>query len=232
MIHRMNLLTSTLVALSLLSVASGCTSSAFLKDPGKLIGRPRIEQNVSRILCLWEPSQGTGLDDKPSRGFSGQVLFFGGREESAARISGAVRILVYDNFDASKDDPEPLHTFAFDAKAWDVHRREGSLGHSYSVFIPYNQKHKDTANCAVKVEYTSPEGHLVQSDMIEVLLPGKSAQAATSSTAFRRNITKDYAHLPGRSQSVRQASFEESAPSAGIATEAKLESMTIKLPRR
>lgn len=232
MIHRMNRLTLTLVALPLLLVATGCTSSAFLKDPGKLIGRPRIERHVSRILCLWEPSQGTGLDDKPARGFSGQIMFFGGRDESAARISGDVRILVYDNYDASIDDPEPMHTFAFDANAWDVHRSEGSLGHTYSVFIPYNQKHKNVANCGVKVEYTSPDGHRIHSDTIEVLLPGKSAQAPASATALRRNITREYSHLPGRSNSVRQTSFQESGDGNATGSPDKLESMTIKLPRR
>lgn len=216
------------VLLSLTSLSIGCTSSAFLKDPGRLIGRPHIEKNVTRVLCLWEPSQGTGLDDKPARGFSGQILFFGPRDESAARVRGEVRILEFDQFDGEVDEPQALHTFVFDADAWDGHRKEGSLGHSYSVFIPYLPKHKDAVNCALRVEFTSADGRVVRSDMIEVMLPGKAAQAST--TAFRRNVTRDYTYRPGGSSSVRRASFEESGSEA--APYDKLESTTIKLPRR
>ena len=37
--------------------------------------------------------------------------------------------------------------------SWEVHRTEGTLGHSYSVFIPYmNTANKDQVNCGLKVE--------------------------------------------------------------------------------
>lgn len=216
----------TSLAVALLVSSFGCAStSTLLRDPGRLIGKSRPEKNVARVLCLWEPSQGTGVDGKPARGFAGQILFFGGRDDAAVRIDGDVRILEYSNFSSDDDEPVPLHTFTFKSDAWDVHRTEGSLGHSYSVFIPYMEKHKNTVNCGLKVEFIGKDGRVVASDTTEVLLPGKGSMASTS--PMQRSVTRNISRKAGASPSSHavQSHINDDKP-------ATLETTTIALPRR
>ena len=173
----------------LILIGSGCSSTSLFRDPGQLIGRPKFQSQVARILCLWEPAQGTGVDGKAARGFAGQILFFGPGSDAAVRVSGEVRISEYDNFDADGDEMEPLHVFTFSADAWDVHRTEGTLGHSYSVFVPYMQKHKDAAQCALRVEFVNSDGRVVASDTTEVMLPGKKSMRTAA--PMQRSISRE-----------------------------------------
>ena len=212
--------------LMMASVIGFATTSTLVRDPGRLIGKPRAEQHISRVLCLWEASKGTGVDGKPARGFVGQILFFGGGNDAAVQVDGDVRIIEYDAYSADQDDPTPLHTFTFKADAWDVHRTEGSLGHSYSVFIPYMQKHKDTVNCGLRVEFVGPDGRVTASDMTEVLLPGRGSLASTG--PLQRAVIQNSSRRVGANsnQHLRpEALSEKKDPS-------KLETTTIALPAR
>lgn len=199
----------SLAVITILLSVTGCMSSSattVLKDPGRLIGRPRAEKNVVKVLCLWEPSQGTGVDGKPCRGFAGQILFFGPTDKSAVRVQGDVRITEYEPYDPDAEEfPEPLHTFNFSADAWDVHSTEGSLGVSYSVFIPYMKKHRDAAHCGVKVEFLSPDGQPVASDITAIVLPAKMS---SSTSALKRDVVK-HAQAPIKSKTISSSEQSE-----------------------
>ena len=185
------------VPVLLLMCLSGCSSTSMflespgevVRDPGRLVGKPRVEKHVMRIVTIWEPSHGKGMDDRNARGFAGQILFFGPGGESGVRVRGKVWVSVYDNYDKDADtDPVLLHRFEFDADAWEAHRGEGTLGHSYSVFIPYTNRHKDQVNCALKVEFQGEDGNKVSSQETEVLLPGRNTRdiAASRTRGFVR----------------------------------------------
>ena len=177
------------VSASLITVLfCGCASSTALfhdpsllvKDPGSLVGRPRIEKNVARVVPLWEATTGQGVDGKNARGFTGQILFFGSGCETGARVHGKVNIYVYDNFDPdSLDDPELLHTFSFEPDAWEVHRAEGTFGHSYCVFVPYTNQHRNQVHCGLKVEIVLDDGRTISSRPTDVLLPGQHGGSET-----------------------------------------------------
>lgn len=233
----MKTLTLGLLASASLSLAlsCGCASSTALirdpsmlvRDPGRLVGHPRVEKNVARVVSIWEPSTGKGLDDRNSRGFAGQILFFGPGCETGARVRGKVNIYQYDHFDPDAEDyPEPLHTFAFEPDAWEVHRTEGTLGHSYSVFIPYmNTANKDQVNCGLKVEIVLEDGRKVSTVTTQVLLHGKNhgALAAGKTRGFVQQ------HRIGPEVGAKPLVYNSESPQAAPR---KLETLSIPLPRK
>ena len=213
---------------------SGCVSTTTLirdpavlvKDPGSLVGHPRIEKNVARVVALWEPATGKGVDDKNARGFAGQILFFGSGCETGARVHGTVNIYEYDNYRAdSVDEPELLHTFTFDPDAWDVHRGQGTFGHSYSVFIPYMNQRKDQVRCGMKVEIVLEDGRRISTGETEVMLPGQrgGSQAAEPTRGFVRQnqIRSNTTALSGTGSSGDPPSQPRT-----------LETLSIPLPKR
>ena len=168
----------------------GCSASTALirdpamlvKDPGSLVGHPKFEKNVARVVAIWESSTGTDVDARNCRGFAGQILFFGPECQTGVRVRGVVNIYEFDHYDQeSENNPEPLHTFSFVSDAWEVHRTEGSLGHSYSVFIPYMSQNKDQVNCGLKVEIVLEDGRKVTTPITQVMLHGKNSKAAAIS---------------------------------------------------
>jgi hypothetical protein len=196
-----------------------------LRDPGRVIGRPKVEKNVVRIVTLWEAAQGRDPSDKPARGFAGQILFFGPNGETGARVHGRVVIYEYDNYESdSIDEPEPLHSFTFEPDAWDVHRTEGTLGHSYSCFIPYMNRHRDQVHCGLRVEFIGEDGRRVSSEIVEVMLPSRSASAKAAS------LTRGFVRETqlGRNPVIHQVQVAE--PDDQKAK--KLESVSIPLPKK
>jgi hypothetical protein len=226
-------LTTALLAALTLGLTLGCNTSGsifrdpgmLVKDPGRIVGRPKIERNVARIVTLWEASQGKDPSDKPARGFAGQILFFGPHGDTGSRIHGTVVIYEYDNYDAdSLDDPEPLHSFKFEPDAWDLHRTEGTLGHSYSCFIPYMSKNRDQVKCGLKVEFIDDAGRKVTSEIVEVLLPSRSA--TTKAAAATRGFVRE-SQIGGKPlvQKILSAEAEPDKPRT-------LDSLSIPLPKR
>lgn len=210
-----------------LSMISGCstssllqTSSSVMNAPSAMIKAVRAPDPVSKLLCLWEPAEGQGLDEKPSRGFAGQIMFFSPGKDSPVKVKGVVTIFEYIDYDPDAEDPQPDHVFTFDSGAWEAHRAEGTLGHSYNVFLPYVKKDKGHSVCALRVEIETEDGRKVSSPYTEVTLASKTSQRAGS--AMHREIVKRSQHS--------NASESKMPEGLEVKEQRKLESMTISLP--
>lgn len=225
---------SRIIAVGLIvATICGCSASTALinnprvlvKDPGSLVGHPRIEKNVARVVSIWEPSTGKGIDDRNCRGFAGQILFFGPSCETGVRVRGKVNIYEYDHYNEDSEEiPQPLHTFAFEPDAWEIHRTEGSLGHSYSVFIPYMSKNRDQVNCGLKVEIVLEDGRKVSTPTTEVLLHGKNSNALAGGQT--RGFVRENRIGP------KVVSEPVVATGDSNGSERKMETFSIPLPKR
>lgn len=202
---------------------SGCSSinmtkpSSLVSAPLKAVGLKKSPR-VAKILCLWEAAEGQGLDEKPSRGFAGQVMFFGYGEATPIKTDGIVRIYEYTDYDPDEAEPEPAHVFVFDNGGWNAHMAEGTLGRTYNVFLPYVEKKTNHVVCALRVEYESKDGRKTSSPFTQVTLAAKTSSKPAA--ALTRNIVKK------KESGIRQVSGEQPQK----VPERKLESTTIKLP--
>ena len=153
--HRLHML-----SFLLLLATAGCADTAFIQSRGKFLRGAHNKtqaRQAARILCLWEAAEGQGLDGQPSRGFAGQILFFGPGDAAPFPVHGTIRIFEYDNFDPNENSPKPIHAFVFDDGGWNAHRSESTMGESYNVFLPYVKHHAGRAKCALKVEFTAEQ---------------------------------------------------------------------------
>jgi len=192
------------------------TSSSMLNAPAAMLKAARAPDPVSKMLCLWEAAEGQGLDEKPARGFAGQIMFFTHGKASPIKVNGIVRIFEYVDFDADDEDPTPTHVFTFDSGAWNAHRAEGTLGQSYNVFLPYVQKDKGHAVCALRVEIETEDGRKVSSPFTEVTLASKTSNRPAK--AMQRDIVDRTEKTNSKDQTPKLAEVR------------KLDSMTIPLP--
>ncbi|MEP3481370.1 MAG: hypothetical protein ABJZ55_19165 [Fuerstiella sp.] len=223
-----NCVQKTLVALFAAStlIVSGCSSSSFLKTSSALLKAPvdfvsgkSRQKSVAKILCLWEAAEGQGLDEKPSRGFAGQVMFFEYGNPTPVQIAGDVVIYQYKDYDPEAEEHTLLHTFRFDAGAWQAHRTQGTLGDSYNVFLPFTEKHKDRVTCALRVEMTLENGSKISSPYTEVNLAGKKVRISDAQrNAFIRNR-----QIGGKSVTT--------APTPKLSAQQSLDTLTIELPK-
>lgn len=128
---------------------------------------------VVRIVSLWEPAEGTGLNGGPSRGFAGQILFFTPNNSSPIPVKGTIDIYEFDDMGTAEEQAKPIHKFRFDSGGWNAHLGEGTLGPGYNVFLPYVKKHGYKTTCALRIRFTPADGGSpVYSELSSITLPG------------------------------------------------------------
>src|SRR5262249_41391086 len=133
---------------------------------------------VIRILGVWEPATGIGLDNKTTRGFSGQIYFFTQGSELAAAVDGDVRVYVFVDEGRPEDQMLELDEDNFDAKTWNAFLAKGPLGATYSVFIPYIRPGNHEAKCTLRIRYKPTNGPVAYSEFVNICLEGKKKSGA------------------------------------------------------
>ena len=165
-----------LVMLLMISTSTtGCTSLAVSNwewMSAKKFATPK--KPVIEILALWEPAEGKGVDGMPTRGFSGQIMFFQHNNSSPIYAKGEVMIHLYDDQGDLEQQSKPLHQYKFDAGAWQVHAIDSTLGPAYQVFIPYVRKGRNKVECGLRVQLSQKNAPEIYSRMISVKLEGKN----------------------------------------------------------
>jgi hypothetical protein len=175
------------VVFSVLLVLSGCTTTSLFSKLAHKQKFPKAtaDNPAVRCLCLWEPSEGTGVDNKPSRGVSGQIFFFTRGGASSVEVDGDVRIYLFDDEGSADAQAQPLHQFDFLAGSWKAHLTSTQFGPAYQLFVPYSRKGHHQAELALRVRHTPPNGAPLYSDLARVTLPGyERAKAKEGSDAY------------------------------------------------
>ncbi len=129
---------------------------------------------VVQIICIWQPSEGRDPTGRPCRGFAGQILFLANRGSLPVQVDGDVRIYLFDDQGAPEEQTKPLHQFDFDSKSWAPHLTKGTLGPTYSVFVPYMRLGTNEAKCALRVRLKTDNQPAIFSDMAMIPLDGKT----------------------------------------------------------
>lgn len=162
------------VLLIALLACTGCTTTSLfskLAHKQKFI-KATADNPAVRCLCLWEAAEGTGVDNKPSRGVSGQIFFFTRGNVSSVEVDGDVRIYLFDDQGAPEDQAQPLHQFDFKEGTWKAHLTSTQFGPAYQLFVPYSRKGYHQADLALRVRLTPPNGMPLYSELARVSLLG------------------------------------------------------------
>lgn len=142
----------------------------------KEVPRATASNPVNRIVAIWQPAEGQGLNGLPGRGFAGQILFFPAKGETPVAGDGDVRIYVFDDQGEPDEQMKPIHQFDFTQGGWEAQLVKGSLGPAYQVYIPYTRKGTHRAKCSLRIRLQPKVGNAVYSDVINVVLPGPTGQ--------------------------------------------------------
>jgi hypothetical protein len=164
------------------SLLPGCSTGGVFSRSSHKDNVPRATpaNPVVRCLCLWEPGEGTGVDDKPARGVVGQVFFFTRDSVSSVAVDGDVRIFMFDDQGSEEEQSKPLHQFEFLSNTFQSFLRPTQFGPAYQLFVPYSRKGRHHAELAVRVRLSQPGAPPVFSELTKVTLPGHERVAPKS----------------------------------------------------
>jgi hypothetical protein len=186
---RLSVPPSLLLSLSLtLLLNSGCASFElpgmnFEKYIPRLTGRTGEFRKPLRMAAFWTDTVRTAEGQPAMRGFGGRLMFFDREHGKPVKVAGTLVIYAFDESHADADNPRPDRKYVFTPDQFARHYSKSELGHSYSVWIPWDPVGGESKEIGLICRFTPVEGGAVVSDQIRQALPGQTPTAAPTTAA-------------------------------------------------
>ena len=183
-------------------------------------------QTPTKVVAIWTDSVGYRGEQTPLRGFGARLIFYGKDENKPVKVDGSLIVYGFDETDRKASNTRPDRKFVFNAKQMAKHYSKSEIGHSYSVWVPWDEAGGAQTSVSLLVRFTPKEkgGNVVISEQTTQLLPGSTK---AGSDLVKPNATNDPA--------VRQVAHEEpvAAPADNASAPAsRLKTTTINVPVR
>jgi len=221
--HATSLSHLSLLLLLAAAMSSGCRS---IVPEGKLPWDREPETKVlpDRILAIWSDTVLHQPGHPGVRGFGGRLFFYSDTDTDPVQVDGGVMVYVFDADAYDPSNPQPLQRYAFTADQLAGLYSRAPLGHSYSVWLPWDEVGGEARSLSLVVKFEGREGGTVISDPVVKLLPGSNRARTSEGETIGSRSTND--------SGVRRASFESSeiARSSAERTVPSRQVETIDLP--
>ena len=209
-----------------LSLANGCAKFDLRKNIPWGEGKDgKIEQPL-RVEVVWVDTVLTKPDQKPMRGFGGRLYFFGpNNSQESVKVDGTLVIYGFDETNRDHSNVTPDRKIVYPAKEFASLYSTSKLGHSYSVWVPWDEAGGLETHISLIARFTPTKGAVVTSDQMKVLLPGFKPQIDVR--AVNHQQSPDPRQAPAANMAVdngadgvQQASFEQPVSNADISAQA------------
>jgi hypothetical protein len=180
----------------------------------------RIEQPM-RVEAVWVDTVLTKGDQKPIRGFGGRLYFFGpDNSQDSVKVDGTLVIYGFDETNRDPTNVIPDRKIVYPAKEFETLYSKSKLGHSYSVWVPWDEAGGVKKEITLLVRFIPKDGAVIASEQIRVLLPGTNAplvdvKSVNSSQSAAPTLYRADASGATAPAAVQQASYQQpEAPGA------------------
>jgi hypothetical protein len=171
-------LSSLALASLLLIVLSGCARWD-LRDPWPWNESEQL-QVPDRVLPMWTDTILYQPGQPGIRGFGARVYFYGQDKKEPIEVDGSLIVYAFDAEKAQGGIPIPEKKYVFTADQLPVHHSKTNLGHSYSIWLPWDEVGGPARQISLITRFEGREGGVLMSDPSRKLLPGLSASDGAS----------------------------------------------------
>ena len=128
------------------------------------------------VLPIWADTM-LHQPNKPGiRGFGARVYFYEREGGDPIEVDGSVTVYVFDGEDYDVDATKPLRKFVITAEQLGEHHSMSDLGHSYSVWVPWEKVGGPSRAFSLITRFDGRNGGTAVSDAANKLLPGVTAR--------------------------------------------------------
>ena len=213
-------------------ILSGCTTMKSLPKVPLIPGQDDKPQQPETIVGMWSDMVVHQSDGRAVRGLGGRLTFYTNKGSKPVRVDGTLVVYGFEEQGDPQTKVKPDKKFIFTPEQFARHYEKSALGHSYTVWIPWDEAQGPQKEVSVIVRFTPKDGQLVVGQPTRHVLPGPSS---ASQIADGRN-TRSGSSRGGAESGVRPVSYEPSAgsgrgvPAGAEAAGTKIETTTIPLP--
>lgn len=165
----------------LLVVLSGCAEFNLRDKMPGWMGKTGEFRRPMRVVAIWSETVLNTPGQPSIRGFGARLMFYEDKKEKPIKVSGTLTVYAFDEAGRTKTDSRPDRKYVFNADQMEKHYSKSELGHSYSVWIPWDPVGGESKEISLIVRFVPVEGGVVISEQVKQFLPG--AKPGTQSPA-------------------------------------------------
>lgn len=126
-----------------------------------------------KLMALWSETVLTKAGQAPIRGFGGRIMFYDGKKEDPIKVEGTLVVYAFDETDREPGNARPDRKYVFTAQQFPEHYSKSKIGHSYSVWLPWEEIGGIQKDITLIVRFEPKEGSAVIGESCRQLLPGR-----------------------------------------------------------
>lgn len=167
-----------IVILTAALLTTGCTPLELNKSKAWLFSNDDKPQTPTKVVALWTEAVRSSSDASAERGFGGRLTFYPAKGDKPVKVEGALAVYVFDEDGRKPGDNKPDRRYVFTKEEWSRHYSKSELGHSYSVWVPWDKVGGPKKEISLIVRFTPDLGPTIVSEQVRQVLPGEKALAA------------------------------------------------------
>jgi len=235
-----------LVCCALLPAAIGCQTLDF--DLRKNIpwghGADGELEPPVKLAAMWTDTVLNSAGASSTRGFGGRLMFYASDDSKPVEVKGTLEVYAFDETDRDQENTRPDRKYVFTPEQFEKHHSKSALGHSYSVWIPWDAAGGPQREVSLLVRFTPHKGPIVVGEASKQVLPGATAtdlgQKKKSKTASEAGASTASASGEGGALgAVQPVSYDAAlpggmplgGPSTGAGSGRRMSTTTISLPQ-
>ena len=103
------------------------------------IGDVKSSKTPTKIAAVWTDAVLHQAGKPATRGFGGRLMFYGPDGNTPIKVDGTLVVYAFDEEGRSPTDVKPDRKYVFPPEQFARHYSKSKLGHSYSVWIPWDE---------------------------------------------------------------------------------------------
>ena len=205
---------------------AGCATEFDLrKNVPWEMGKDGKFESPTQVAAFWtEAVQNSPAKEKGVRGFGGRIYFYGKNPNKPVKVKGSLVVYAFDETNRDPANIVPDRKYVFSADQFQANYSKTGLGHSYSIWLPWDDVGGEQRQISLIVRFTSDKGEIVSGDQSpHLLLSG--TRSTKDSAADPLTAKYKAANLPpaqplplgnwAKDYAVQQASYQQTDSSPG-----------------
>lgn len=137
------------------------------------------------IVAVWTYAVAHTPGQPPTRGFGGRIMFFQDGRERPLKVDGTLTVYAFEEANTSEDKIIPDRRYVFSPEDLARCYSQSKLGHSYSIWIPWDEAGGPQRTVSLIVCFTARSGKTIVSQQSKMMLPGPRQDSDSRQLASR-----------------------------------------------
>jgi hypothetical protein len=233
------------VCCTLLPAAVGCQTLDFdlrKNIPWGAGADGELEPPV-KLAAMWTDTVLNSSNAPSTRGFGGRLMFYAADNSKPMEVKGTLEVYAFDETDRDPENTRPDRKYVFTPEQFEKHHSKSALGHSYSVWLPWDVAGGPQREISLLVRFTPHKGPIVVGEASKQILPGVTStdlgQKKKPKTASEAGAATASASGEGGAGAIQPVSYDAAIPGAAVPNGApppgagkRMSTTTISLPQQ